>query len=155
MLETFASMVMIHLLYVYDIVLMERGPYDLNKQLKILKDFFSSMGMFINTDKTKVVIIKSQKITYDNFMYDKTTWRKLLHTNILELIFIKSLTTTITLRKLLMEGGKLIMDLKTIVNQLTFFFKIRRNSSLRLSLLLLSYMDVKFKAKTSFENHGE
>jgi hypothetical protein len=54
-----------------------------------------------------------------------------------------------------MEGGNLIMDLKTIVNQWTFGFGIRRNSSLRLSSLMLSYMVVKFGAATSLENHGE
>jgi hypothetical protein len=51
-----------------------------------------------------------------------------------------------------MEGGKLIMDLKTIVNQWTFDFGIRRNSSLRLLSLMLSYMVVKFGVATSLEN---
>jgi len=49
---------------------MLRTPYDLAKQLKILKDLHSSMVMTINIDKTKVMIIKSKKITYANFMYD-------------------------------------------------------------------------------------
>jgi hypothetical protein len=39
---TLASIVIILLLYVHDIVLMERNPYDLSKKLRILKDFFSS-----------------------------------------------------------------------------------------------------------------
>jgi hypothetical protein len=50
-----------------------------------------------------------------------------------------------------MEGGKLIMGLKTIVNQRTFAYVIRRNSSLRLSSLLLFYMVMKFGATTSLE----
>jgi hypothetical protein len=50
---TLASIVIILLLYVDDIVLMERNPYDLGKQLRILKDFCSSMGMTVNTDKMK------------------------------------------------------------------------------------------------------
>jgi hypothetical protein len=54
-----------------------------------------------------------------------------------------------------MEGGKLIMGLKTIVNQQTFGYGIRKNSSLRLSSLLLFYMDVKFGDVVSLENHGE
>jgi hypothetical protein len=49
------------LLYVDDIVLMERSPHDLENQLRILKDFCSNMGMTVNTDKTKVMIIKSNK----------------------------------------------------------------------------------------------
>jgi hypothetical protein len=58
------------LLYSDDIVLMERRPHDLENQLKILKDFCSNMGMTINTDKTKVMIIKSNKIPYGTFVYD-------------------------------------------------------------------------------------
>jgi len=44
---------MIFILYASDIVLMVRTLYDLNKQLKILNDFFSTMDMIINTDKTQ------------------------------------------------------------------------------------------------------
>ena len=51
------------LLYVDDIVLMAMSPHDLENQLIILKEFFSNMGMTVNTDKTKVMIIKSNKIT--------------------------------------------------------------------------------------------
>jgi hypothetical protein len=40
-----ARIVIILLLYVDDIVLMARSPYDLDKKLKVLKDFFSSIGM--------------------------------------------------------------------------------------------------------------
>jgi hypothetical protein len=49
---------------------MARSPKDLDKQLKILKEFCSSMGMIVNTDKMKVTIVKSKKITYTNLMYD-------------------------------------------------------------------------------------
>jgi hypothetical protein len=49
---------------------MARSPHDLGEQLKILKDFCSNMGMTINTNKTKVMIIKSNKITCDTFVYD-------------------------------------------------------------------------------------
>jgi hypothetical protein len=50
---------------------MERSPHDLENQLSILKDFFSNMGMTVNTDKTKVMMVNSNKITYDTFAYDK------------------------------------------------------------------------------------
>jgi hypothetical protein len=59
------------LLYVDDIVLMERSPYDLAEQLRILNNFFSNMDMNVKVDKTKLMIIKSNKITYDTFIYDK------------------------------------------------------------------------------------
>ena len=54
-----------------------------------------------------------------------------------------------------MEGGKLIMELKIVVNQLNFGFGIRRNSSLRLSLHMLFFMDVKFGDVVSLVNPGE
>jgi len=52
---------------------MERSPYDLSKQLRILKDFFSSMGMTVNTSKTKAIIIKSKNIAYDTFIYENNS----------------------------------------------------------------------------------
>ena len=48
-----AGIIIILLLYANDIVLMERCPSDLDKQLIILKYFFSNMGMIVNTDKKK------------------------------------------------------------------------------------------------------
>jgi hypothetical protein len=47
------------------------------------------------------------------------------------------------------------MGLKTIVIQLIFGFGIRRNSSLRLSLQLLLFMDVKSGVVVSLMNPGE
>jgi hypothetical protein len=61
----------------------------------------------------------------------------------------------IALRKGLLGDGKLIMGLKTIVNQLIFGVGIRRNSSLRLLLHLLFFMDVKSRAVVSLVNPGE
>jgi hypothetical protein len=58
------------LLYVDDIILMARSPHDLENQLRILKYFFSNMGIIVNTDKNKVIITKPNKITYDTFIYD-------------------------------------------------------------------------------------
>ena len=58
------------LLYADNMVLMERSPHDLEKQLRILKDFCSNIGMAINIDKTNVMIIKSNNITYDTFIDD-------------------------------------------------------------------------------------
>jgi len=60
---TLASIVTIILLYANNIVLMVKIPYDLGKQLITLKDFCSSMGMTMSTEKIKVMIIKSKRIT--------------------------------------------------------------------------------------------
>ena len=67
---TLTGIVINLLLYADDIVLMARSPHDFENQLRILKDFFSNMGMTVNTNKTKVMIIKSNKIPYDTFVYD-------------------------------------------------------------------------------------
>lgn len=93
------GIVIILLLYVDDIVLMEKYPFDLDKQLRIIKDFCSCMGMTVNTDQTKVIIIKSKKVTYANFCTTISIWKKCLLINILELIFIISSIGSITLRK--------------------------------------------------------
>jgi len=64
------SSIAIILLYLDVIILMSRNPYDLIKQLLTLKDFFSSTSLTMNIDKMKVMIIKSNKISYDDFEYD-------------------------------------------------------------------------------------
>ena len=40
------------------------------KPLKILKYFLSNMGITVNIDMAKIVIIKSKKDTYANLIYD-------------------------------------------------------------------------------------
>jgi hypothetical protein len=50
---------------------MATSPSDLENQLRILKEFCSNMGMNVNNDKTKFIIIKSNNITYDTFVYGK------------------------------------------------------------------------------------
>ena len=45
-----AGIVIILLLYVDDIVLLARCPSDLEKKLRIIKDFFSIIGMTVSTD---------------------------------------------------------------------------------------------------------
>ena len=69
-IPTLTGIVINILLYVDDILLMARSLHDLENQLRILKDFFSNMGITVNTNKTKVMIIKSNKILYDTFVYE-------------------------------------------------------------------------------------
>jgi hypothetical protein len=73
----------------------------------------------------------------------------------LELIFPTSSIGIIALRKGLLGDGKLIMGLKTIVNQLIFGVGIIRNSCFRLWLHLLFFMDVNFWVVVSLVNLGE
>jgi hypothetical protein len=68
--NTLTGIVINLLLYANDIIHMARNPHDHENQLRILKEFFSNMGMNVNTDNTKVMIINSNKIPYDTFVYD-------------------------------------------------------------------------------------
>ena len=70
---TLTGIVINFFLYADDIILMAMSPRDLETQLRILKDFCSNMGMTVNTDKTKVMIIKSNKIPYDTLVYDNNS----------------------------------------------------------------------------------
>jgi hypothetical protein len=76
-IPTLIGIVMILLLYTNYIVLMVRNPHDLGKQLRIINDFCSNMGMTINTNKKKVMIIKSNKITYHTFIDNKKNLEEL------------------------------------------------------------------------------
>jgi len=95
---------------------MSRIPHDLENQLKIHKDFCSNMCMIVNIDKTKFMIIKSNKITYGIFVYDNNNLDEVKYLGI----------NIITLRKWLLGDENLIMGLKTIVNQPIFGYGIRR-----------------------------
>jgi len=64
------------LLYADDIILMTRWPYDIEKQLRIIQYLCTNMGMTINTYKTKVMIIKSNKGTYDNVKYENRNFEE-------------------------------------------------------------------------------
>ena len=70
-----AEIVIILLLYTDDIVLLARCLSDLDKWLILLKDFCSTKGMTINTNKKKVMIIKP-KDTYANFVSRLPTWQQ-------------------------------------------------------------------------------
>jgi hypothetical protein len=66
----FVRIVTFLLIEVYDNVLIERCPYELNEQLRIIKYLYSTICMLVNVVKTKVMIIKSKNITCDNFVYE-------------------------------------------------------------------------------------
>ena len=45
---------------------MERCPFDLDKQLRILKDFYSNTGMTVTIDKNKATIMVQVGLTATN-----------------------------------------------------------------------------------------
>ena len=74
---TLTDIVINLLLYANDIILLARTriPHDLGEKLIILIVFCSNMRMTFNIDNTKVMIIKSNKITYDTLYITTITWR--------------------------------------------------------------------------------
>jgi hypothetical protein len=103
---TLIGIVIILLLYAYDIVLMARNPYDLGKQLRILKDFSCSMGMTVNIDKTKVMIIKSKKIIYDTLICDKNNLEEVSSYKYLGIDIHHELNWNYSVQKMINEGWK-------------------------------------------------
>jgi hypothetical protein len=83
------GLIIILLLYANDVVLLTKRTFDLDKQHKIVEDFCTNFGMYINTNKTNVIIIKFKLIMYPNFVYDNNL-EEVHSYNILELIFITS-----------------------------------------------------------------
>lgn len=71
-------MVITLLLYLDDIVLLAISHDDLKEQLKILHDYYSKMGMIVNIDKTKSIIIKSKNVSHDNNYLEQVTSYKYL-----------------------------------------------------------------------------
>jgi hypothetical protein len=103
---TLTSIVIILLFYVDDIVLMAKSPYDLGKKLIILKDFFSIMSMIVNIDKTNVMIIKSKRITYDNFVYDNNSLEEVPSCKYLGIDIHHKLNWNYTIEKRINGGWK-------------------------------------------------
>jgi hypothetical protein len=104
------------LLYVDDIVLMARSPHDLENQLRILKDFCSNMGMTVNTDKTKVMIIKSNKITYDTFIYDNNNLEEVTSYKYLGIDIHHKLNWNYSIEKMIIGGWKAYYGLENNCN---------------------------------------
>jgi hypothetical protein len=103
---TLAGIIIILLLYVDHIVLMAKSPYDLGKQLIILKDFCCSMSMTVKNDKTKVMIIKSKRITYDTFVYENNSLKEVSSYTYLGLDIHHKLNWNYNVEKMINGGWK-------------------------------------------------
>jgi hypothetical protein len=113
------------------------------------------MGMTLNADKTKVMIIKSNKILYDTFLYENNNLEEVTSYKYLGIDIHHKLNWNYNIKKRIIGDGKITMCLKTIVNDLIFGVGIRRNNSLRLLLQLLFFMDVKSWVVVSLMNPRE
>jgi hypothetical protein len=152
---TLASIAIILLLYLDDIVLMEKCPYDLGKQLIILKDFCSSMGMTMNTKKTKVMIIKSKRITYNTFVYDNNSLEEFPSYKYLGIDIHHKLNWNYIVKKRINGGWKAYYGIQNNCKSMDLWIWDKKNSSFTPSSLWLSYMDVKLGVTIYLENLGE
>jgi hypothetical protein len=109
---TLTGIVINLLLYADDIVLMESNPHDLENQPRILKDFHSNMGMTINTDKTKVMIIKSNKIPYDTFIYDNNNLEEVTSYKYFGIDIHHKLNWNYSIEKRIIRGWKAYYELE-------------------------------------------
>jgi uncharacterized membrane protein YvbJ len=85
---------------------MAMSLHDLENQLRILNDFFSNMGMTINIDNTKVMIIKSNKITYDTFVYDNNNLEEVNSYKYLGIDIHHKLNWNYSIEKMIIGGWK-------------------------------------------------
>jgi hypothetical protein len=79
------EVVVIILPYADDIVLMVRNLYDLGKQIRILNDFCSIMGMTMNIDKNKGYDGPKNKCLVDLWLWGK---KKLLFDTLVALVIL-------------------------------------------------------------------
>jgi hypothetical protein len=117
------------------IVLMAKSPYELGKQLIILKDFCSSMGMNVNTGKTKVVIIKSKKITYDTFVYDNNILEEVPSYKYLGIDIHHKLNWNHSIKKRINGGWKDYYGLENNCKSADLWLWDKKNGSFTLSSL--------------------
>ena len=110
------GIIIILILYVFDIDVMVSSPYGLDNKLKLLKDFFSSMGMNVNDDKTKVMIIKSQNVTYGNSMYDNNNLEEVTQYKYLGIDLHHKLNWNYSIDKRINAGWKAYYGLEIVVN---------------------------------------
>ena len=88
-------------------------PFDFNKQLRTLEDFFSNMGMIVNTNKTKVMILKS-KDTYANFVYDNNNLEEVSSYKYLRIDNHRKLKWNYIIEKKINGGWKAYFGLKQL-----------------------------------------
>ena len=106
------------------------------------------MGMTVNSDKKKIMIIKSKKDTYANFIYGNRNLEEVNSYNYIGIDIHHKLNWNYSIEKMI------ILVLKITVNQPIWSHGIKISSSLKLLSSLLSCMVVKYGGATFLENLG-
>lgn len=101
-----AGIVVNLLIYADDVFLLVRCPFGLEKHLIIFKGFWSNTSILVNTDKAKVMIIKSKKITYANFVYDNNKLEEVNSYKYLGVDLHQKLNCNYNIKRRINEGWK-------------------------------------------------
>ena len=100
------------LLHAGDIVLLAKSHKDLENKLKTLHEYFSKMGMMVNIDKTKIMIIKFKKITHGNFFYDNNLLDQVSSYKYLVIDIPYQLNSNYNIEKRIIGGWKTYYELE-------------------------------------------
>jgi hypothetical protein len=115
---------------------MKRIPYDLSKQLRMHKNFFSSTDMTMSIEKKKVMIIKSKNITYNTFIYDKNSLEEVPSYKYLGIDINHKLNWNYSLEKWINGWWKVCYGLEKNCKLANLWLWDKKKSSLRLSSLI-------------------
>jgi hypothetical protein len=103
----------------------------------------------------KAMIIKSNNITYDTFVYDNNILEEVPSYKYLGIDIHHKLNLNYNIEKMINGGWKAYYGLENNCKLADLWLWDKKKSSLRLLSLILSYMDVNFGDAVSLENPGE
>ena len=126
------------LLYADDIILLAKIHDYLDKYLKALHVYYSKMGMAVNINKTKFMIIKSKKITHGSLVYDKHNLEHISSYKYLGIDITHQLKWNYNIEKRIIESSKSYYDLENNCKLVDIFILSKKGSSLRFSSPLFS-----------------
>ena len=113
------------------------------------------MGMTVNTDKTKFMIIKSKKDTYANFVYDNNNLEEVSSYKYLGIDIHHKLNWNYNIEKRINGGWKAYFGLENNCKASNLVMWDKKKLLFETLSLLLSCMDVRFGVAASLENPGE
>jgi hypothetical protein len=111
------------------------------------------MGMIVNTDKTKVMIIKSNKITYDTFVYDNNNLEEVTSYKYLGIDIHHKLNWNYSIEKRIIGGWKAYYGLENNCKSVDLWIWDKKKLLFEtLVTPMLFYMDVKSGDAVSLVN---
>ena len=112
------------------------------------------MCMTVKTGKTKIMIIKSKKYTYANFIYNNRNIEEVTSYKYLIIDIHHKLNWNYNIEKRINGGWKAYFSLEKTINPPIWSYGLKTSSSLKLLSSLLSCMVVKYGGATFLEILG-